>query len=86
MALPAYAAEASLYRTSRSYWGARGRPAASAGTTVVAQQDPCAIAGGGGGGGGGGPILRRCAADEKCCEPAVGGLCFLCVPRTSHCP
>jgi hypothetical protein len=87
MALPTYAAEASLYRASRSYRGARGRPVADAGTTVIAQQDPCAIAGGGGGGGGGGgPIPHRCADNERCCEPVgVGGLCFRCVPRDAQC-
>lgn len=85
MALPTYAAEASLYRTSQSYRGALRRPAADAGTTVVAQQDPCAVAGGGGGGGGG-PTPRRCATDQKCCEPAPNGLCFRCWPRNRPCP
>lgn len=32
------------------------------------------------------PPPSRCRANEKCCEPGPGGLCFLCVPRTSECP
>jgi hypothetical protein len=48
MTVPGYAAEASLYRTNRSYRGVRRGPAAAAGQTVVAQQliacnDKCAI-------------------------------------------
>lgn len=46
MALPVYAAEASLYITSRFYRGARSGRADDAGPTIVAQQDPCAIGGG----------------------------------------
>jgi hypothetical protein len=38
MSLPEYAAEASLYRTSRSYQGFNGGTAGNAGQTVVAQQ------------------------------------------------
>jgi hypothetical protein len=50
MAVPGYAAEASLYRTSRSYRGVRRGPAADTGQTVVAQQliacrDWCVILG-----------------------------------------
>jgi hypothetical protein len=86
MVLPEYAAEASLYRTSRSYWGAGCRHVPGAGTTVVPQQDPCAIAGGGGGGGGGGPSPHQCAAGQRCCEPAPNGLCFLCAPINAQCP
>jgi hypothetical protein len=41
MGLPGYAAEASLYRTSRSYRGARRGPAGDSGLTVVAQQIDC---------------------------------------------
>lgn len=47
MILPKYAAEVSLYTTSRSYRRAHGGPASAAGPPVVAQQDPCAIGGGG---------------------------------------
>jgi hypothetical protein len=83
MALLEYAAEASLYKTSRSYWGAGDTHVPWAGTTVVAQQDPCAIAVGGGGGG---PIPHQCAAGQRCCEPAPNGLCFLCAPSNAPCP
>jgi hypothetical protein len=38
MALPGYAADASLYRTSQPYRGTRSEPVGDAGTTVVAQQ------------------------------------------------
>jgi hypothetical protein len=41
MALPGYAAEASLYRTSRSYRGASGGPADDSGLAVTAQQIAC---------------------------------------------
>jgi len=41
MALPGNAAEASLYRTSGSYRGARSGPADDSGLTVVAQQIDC---------------------------------------------
>jgi hypothetical protein len=42
MTVPGYAAEASLYRTNRSYRGVRRGPAADTGQTVVAQQlIPC---------------------------------------------
>jgi hypothetical protein len=41
MALPGYAAEASLYRTSGCYRGASSSPVGDAGLTVVAQQIDC---------------------------------------------
>jgi hypothetical protein len=41
MALPGYAAEASLYRTSRSYRGAPSSLATDVGQTVIAQQIDC---------------------------------------------
>jgi hypothetical protein len=41
MTLPGYAADASLYRTSRSYRGSSGGSARLAGPAVVAQQLDC---------------------------------------------
>jgi hypothetical protein len=68
MALPGYAAAASLYTTSRSYHEARRGPAGGPGLTVVAQHDPCNRPGGGGGGG-----IPRCCPQNRECK--CGGEC-----------
>jgi hypothetical protein len=87
MAIPRFAAEASLYRTSRSYRGAQPAPSGAAATTVIARQDPCAIVGGGGGGGGGaGGAPRDCPPGRRCCERDQTGRCTLCIPNSAVCP
>jgi hypothetical protein len=86
MALPGYAATASLYPTNRSYRGARSGPVGATGPTVIAQQSPCDIPTGGGGGGGGPRPPRRCPPGRKCCEPDPRGGCLLCVPNNALCP
>jgi hypothetical protein len=87
MTIPRYAAEASLYRTSRSYRGTHRGPSGAAGATVIAQQDPCAIVGGGGGGsGGGGGGPRDCPPGRRCCERDLAGRCTLCIPNNAQCP
>jgi hypothetical protein len=86
MTLPRYAAEASLYTTSRSYRGVRSTPGGDGGPMVVAQQGPCDIVGGGGGGDGRPPPPRLCPPGRKCCEPDPRGGCLLCVPTNAQCP
>jgi hypothetical protein len=86
MSTPTYTAGSTLFPSNGSYRA--GRLPAVRTSVVVAQQDPCAIVrpGGGGGGGGTGPKPRRCAANQRCCEPAPNGLCFLCVRAGLQCP
>jgi hypothetical protein len=82
MAPPTYAATASLYTTSLSYRRTRSGSAAFAAPTVIAQQDPCALPGHGNGH----HQPHRCATGQRCCEPAPGGLCWLCAPAGAQCP
>jgi hypothetical protein len=79
MALPRYAAEASLYTTSRHYRRARSGPAADAAPTIIAQHDPCNRGGGGVGVGGGG-------GGRVCCEWDRNGRCRLWRPPGGQCP
>jgi hypothetical protein len=85
MALPRFAAEASLYTASRSYRKARSAPAATAAPTVIAQQDPCALPGGGGGVR---PQPMACPVGERCCGIIRDGRCILgpCVAANQACP
>jgi hypothetical protein len=94
MALPGYAAETSLYSTSRSYRGTHWRSAEDTVPTVITQHDPCAMPGDSGGSRPtppyppGGP----CGQGRTCCglEVPMGGRwqCTRgpCVPNGHPCP
>jgi hypothetical protein len=84
MTLPRYVADASLYRSSRSYPEAHRGLADADAATVIAQQDPCALVGGGGGGGSGAPL--DCPPGRRCCERDETGRCSLCIPCNAQCP
>lgn len=85
MKLPGYAADASLYASGRIYQQTLTRVSTAVRPLMVSQAG-CEIGGAGTGGGGRPPTPRRCAPNQRCCEPAAGGLCFLCVPRNFQCP
>jgi hypothetical protein len=70
VAPPGYAAEATLYTSSRLYRPARFGPAAEVGPTVVAQHDPCALPGGAR------PVPMPCPVGEHCCGSIRNGRCL----------
>jgi hypothetical protein len=93
MAIPGYAAEASLYKTTRLYRGYSGVAGVEEGPNVVAQQIGCEAA----------crasfaiclngcpppppPPPRECPRGQRCCERDVNGDCALCVPEGAECP
>jgi hypothetical protein len=78
MNLLGFSAEASVYRTSNTYHAAYGTPADNASATVIPQQCRCVrwVC----------PPPPRCPIGWRCCEPAPGGGCFLCVPPGALCP
>jgi hypothetical protein len=82
MALPGYAAEASLSPASRSYCRGRNWLAGNTSPTVIAQQSPCDIVAPPPP-----PWGAPCGFGQKCCEWDNDlKRCTMCVARGRLCP